>query len=302
MQTAKERWLLGALVAVVIAAAVFMWKQLDVQAEKSAESASVAAQPAPRPEPTVTAPRPPAPAMPTAVLVKDPSLPLAVHIERLLATGDPRQAYTAYMLVRSCATFNDKHDLTVHDSKLGINRPLNAGERQDMAKVCGSMTERERLARLDYLAIAVKAGVPGAAWAHAVEGPFGDPSALKTRPDDALVREWKATAVAQLTRAAEAGDSLTLMTWGLENFSGSDLTDRQPALGYTYLLANGLIQADRFGAKHVAAQAYADGSPLMSAMAYALTPEQRAAALVAARRLADKVKARRQRGEQDGST
>lgn len=302
MQIAQERWLVGALVAVVVAATAFIWQQLDGQAETPVENARPAAAPPSRPAPSAPAQQPRAPATPTAVLVDDPGQPLAVHVERLLATGDPRQAYTAYMLVWSCARFNDRHDLAVHDSTLGASRPLSAGERQDMAKVCGSMTERERLARLDYLAVAVKAGVPGAAWAFAVEGPFGDPSALKTRPDDALVREWKATAVAQLTRAAEAGDPLTLMIWGLENLGGSDLTDKQPALGYTYLLANGLIQADRFGAKHLSAQTYADGSPLMSALAHALTPEQRAAALVAARRLADKVKARRQRSGQDEGT
>lgn len=297
MQTARERWLVGALVAVVAAAAAFMWHQLEAPAEEPAANAGLAALPASHPAPSAPAPPSRASARPTAVLVEDASLPLAVHVERLLASRDPRQAYTAYMLVWSCARFNDRHDLAVHDSKLGASRPLNAGERQDMAKVCGAMTERERLARLDYLAIAVKAGVPGAAWAFAVEGPFGDPSALKTRPGDPLVQEWKATAVAQLRQAAEAGDPLTLMVWGLENLSGSDLTDKQPALGYTYLLANGLIQGDRFGAKHVPAQTYADGSPLMNAMANALTPEQRAAAMVAARRLADKVKARRQRGE-----
>ena len=90
------------------------------------------------------------------------------------------------------------------------------------------------------------------------------------------------------------------MIWGFQNLSGSDLADKQPVLGYIYLLARGFIDADRFGASSSAAQTYAEGSQLMSAMASRLDPGQREAALAAARRLADKVKARRQRGEQDG--
>lgn len=51
------------------------------------------------------------------------------------------------------------------------------------------MTERMRLSRFDYLAVAVKAGISGALIQMATEGPFGDSTALSTRPDDPLVQE-----------------------------------------------------------------------------------------------------------------
>ena len=76
-------------------------------------------------------------------------------------------------------------------------RGMTEREKQHDARLCGPMTERERQARLDYLAIALEAGVRGAAEAFLEAGPFGDPSALQTRPDDPLVKEWKATARAE---------------------------------------------------------------------------------------------------------
>jgi hypothetical protein len=153
------------------------------------------------------------------------------------------------------------------------------------------MTERERQARLDHLAMAVKAGVPSAAWIFATEGPFGDPSALKTRRDDPLVQAWKATATAQLVRDAERGEPATLIAWGMEKLNGSDFTDKDSVGGYGYLLAFGMIQADREGSGDTGAQLYAEGSAMMNAIAAGLTPQQRATALAEARRIAAAVKA-----------
>jgi hypothetical protein len=158
--------------------------------------------------------------------------------------------------------------------------------------MCTGMTERERLARLDYLAIAVKGGVEGAAWTFANEGPFGDPSALKTRPDDPLVQEWKTTATTQLTQAAEAGDQMVLLVWGLQLLSGSGFAEKNPVLGLSYLLAFGFIQSDRAGPGDPGAQMYKDGSTMINALAGNLTAEQRAAAVATGRSIADKLKRR----------
>jgi len=301
MQPRVVRSLLGALAVAIIVVAGFAWQRKEPQPE-----AIVASQP---PAPVQPAVRPSAPvpvskpaALPATLFAGDAGQPLAVQVERLLATRDPQNAYLAYMLVSACAMFNRRHDLDLYDDKLRASRPMSADEKRQTLTLCGGMMERERLARLDYLAIAIEADVPGAALTFVSEGPFGDPSALETRPNDPLVREWKATAAAHMTRAAEAGHGATLVIWGLQNLSGSDLADRQPVLGYTYLLAHGFIEADHFGANSSAAQTYAEGSQLMSAMASRLDPEQRAAALAAARRLADKVKARRQGGEQNAGS
>jgi hypothetical protein len=295
MEQSVERWLVGAFAAAGIAAAIIAWTRHSTDA---AAPVVVAAQ-APGPA-QLARPQPPAPAqlatvLPASMLGADAGLSLSVQVARLLATHDPQDAYTAYMLVSSCARFNRSHDLQVFDDKLRAARSISAAERQGLTAMCGAMTERERLARLDYLAIAVKAGVPGAAWTFAAEGPFGDPSALATRPDDPLVREWKATAATQLTQAAEAGDVTSLMLWGLQKLAGSELTDKHPAVGYGYLLATSLIAADSAGVNHPSARFYAEGSEMMNVMGGTLTPAQRAAAMIEARRIAARVKARRAR-------
>lgn len=299
MQPRVVRSLLGALVVAIIVAAGFAWQRKEPRPE------AVAANPPPAPVQSAGRPLAPVPvpkpsALPATLFAGDTGEPLAVQVERLLATRDPQNAYLAYMLVYACTMFNRRHDLDLYDDKMRASRPMSAEEKRQTLALCGGMTERERLARLDYLATAIEGGVPGAALTFMSEGPFGDPSALQTRPDDPLVREWKATAAAHLTRAAEAGHGPTLVIWGFQNLSGSGLTDKQPVLGYTYLLARGFIDADRFGANSSGAQNFAEGSALMSRMASSLDPGQRAAAQAAARRLADKVKARRQRGERDG--
>ncbi|QJE02262.1 hypothetical protein HH212_21410 [Massilia forsythiae] len=252
------------------------------------------------------APLPPRPALPAAAQAApmpaialpaaEDGVPVGVQVERLLARNDPQQAYAAYLLVSGCAMFNARRDIAIHDDKLHAPRAMNARERQSFAAMCGEMTERQRLARLDHLALAVKGGVPGAAVAFASEGPFGDPSALKTRPDDPLVREWKAQASALLDQATQTGDQAALAAWGIQNMFGSELREPDPVLGYGYWLALGLISADRSRPGDAGATAYADGGELMNAVStdLKLTREQRAAALAAARRIADSAKTRQQ--------
>lgn len=232
----------------------------------------------------------PTPEVPIAVFNGESDEPVGVQVQRLIATNDGQQALAAYWLLLGCASFNQRHDINVYDEQLHVYRRANAAEERHAGKVCSSMTERERQARLDYLAMAVKAGVPFAAWIFATEGPFGDPSALKTRPDDPLVQAWKAAATAQLVRDAERGESGTLIAWGMEKLNGSDLTDKDPVGGYGYLLAFGMIQADREGSGDTGAQEYAEGSALMNALGAGLTPQQRATALAEARRIAAAVK------------
>ena len=233
----------------------------------------------------------PTPEVPVAVFNGESDEPVGVQAQRLIATNDGRKAFEAYWLLLGCTSFNLHHEINVYDEQLRAYRRMNAAEQRHAGKVCGSMTERERQARLDYLAMAVKAGVPSAAWIFATEGPFGDPGALKTRPDDPLVQAWKATATAQLVRDAERGEPGTLIAWGMEKMNGSDFTDKDPAGGYGYLLAFGLIRADREGSADPGAQVYAEGSEMMSAIGAGLTQQQRATALVEARRIAAAVKA-----------
>jgi len=296
MEKRRQRWLVGTLVVAGIGAAGLMWNS-------STRDTVVAVAGAPPPAapraavPVHAVPAALSAAVPASVLAAAASQNLSAHVADLLASHDPHDAYAAYMLVSSCASFNRRHDLEMHDNKLGVKRALSAEERRDMTRMCGAMTERERLARLDYLATAVKAGVPGAAWMHAVEGPFGDPSALTTRPDDPLVREWKVTAASQLDAAAEVGDTTALMLWGLQKLGGSDLTDKRPVQGYGYLVAVGLIESELAQPGDRSPQMFAEGSGLLTALGGQLTQAQRAAALVEARRIAAAAKARRERSD-----
>jgi hypothetical protein len=283
-----ERWMMG-LMGVAIAAGLLAWTPHDGDDQ---EAPAASSRPAARPAVPMARPAPLAPAV-----VSDADLPLNAQVERLLATHDPADAFRAYWLVADCAAFNADRDRLVFDqgAQFGL-RPVSEREKQRDARLCGPMTERERQARLDYLAIALKAGVPGAATAFAEAGPFGDPSALKTRPDDPLVKEWKATARAQLARAADSGTDIgALHVWGTYNEVGSDITEKNPAVAYPYLLAIGLIQADLLGADDLLAKVYAPDSDLMTALAADLSPEQRAAGLAAARRIAGLAKEARQR-------
>jgi hypothetical protein len=294
MEKRLQQWLVGALIVAGIGAAGLMWNSST--RETVVDVAGAPPPHAPRAAVPVPAQAVSA-AVPASVLAAAANQNLSTHVADLLASHDPHDAYAAYMLVSSCASFNRRHDLEMHDNKLGAKRALSADERRDMTRMCGAMTERERLARLDYLATAVKAGVPGAAWMHAVEGPFGDPSALTTRPDDPLVREWKATAASQLDTAAEAGDTTALMLWGLQKLGGSDLTDRHPVQGYGYLVAVGLIEAEVAQPGDRSPQMFAEGSGLLTALGGQLTQAQRAAALIEARRIAAAAKARRERSD-----
>ena len=296
MEKRRQQWLVGTLVVAGIGVAGLMWNSstrdtVVTVAGAPSPAAPRAAVPVHVPAQAVSA------AVSASVLAAAVRPNLSAHVADLLASHDPNDAYAAYMLVSSCASFNRRQDLEMHDNKLGAKRALNAEERRNMTRMCGAMTERERLARLDYLATAVKAGVPGAAWMHAVEGPFGDPSALTTRPDDPLVREWKATAATQLDTAAEAGDTTALMLWGLQKLGGSDLTDKRPVQGYGYLVAVGMIDAQVAQPGDRSPQMFAEGSGLLTALGGQLTQEQRAAALVEARRIAAAAKARRERSD-----
>lgn len=287
MQTQSKRWLIGGVALCVVAGALYAWMHGRGAQEHTAvkmtppRAATVSPVVPPLPQFAATPP------ISTSIVESDESL--RVQVERLIAINDPGSAYAAYFLISACTMFNSHHDLKLYDEKLHVPRAMTADEQQHMVKLCGQMTERERQARLDYLTIAVKAGLPGAAWTFASEGPFGDPSALKTRPDDPLVVAWKAQAVSQLNEAASAGDLATLIVWGMQNLSGSDLTDKHPELGYSYLLAFGFIGADG-GKDPISAELYKDGSPMMDAFSQGLTKEQRAAAIAAAREIARKAK------------
>jgi hypothetical protein len=226
-------------------------------------------------------------------------MPLAQQIEQLVATHDPEDEYKAYTLISDCAIFNREHDRLIfdidevnkHHSPLPY-RAMTASEKQHGAQVCTGMTERMRTSRLDYLAAAAKAGVIGAAVREADEGPFGDRTALTTRPDDPLVQQWKAEVRDELSTQAESGDLIALNFLWVRRLTGDELVDQDPALAYRYALAQWLIFKDIDGPESLGATLYAPDSPLLRSIS-GLSADQRAAELLAAQHIADRARERR---------
>ena len=295
------RWWPGALALGVLAAGLAAWAGRSGNAPAPPPpAAALHALPQPLPATRRSSLARPAAASTPA------ELPLAAQVDRLLASHDPEDAYAAYRLIADCAEFSDKHDRMVFDRREAARAPkdtfmagyrgMTDDEKRHDAVFCANLTERQRQSRLDALAVAAQAGVSGAAVAFLDAGPFGDPSALKTRPDDPLVQAWKATATAQLQLAADAGDVGTLFYFAPALLSGSDAVARNPQLAYRYSLALGEIQTDMFGDNPMS-RYFTQRIPQM--LESELDPATRAAEQASAHRIATLEKARRERAARE---
>jgi hypothetical protein len=205
---------------------------------------------APRPAATVPAPVPAA--APTAAVapawlsdvpvpapVPAPVEPLAQRIDRLAASGDARDAYRAWWLLHACVVFERTGRLPERDG----NEPDTLA---DPAHACATLNERTKMARIDHLERAARAGVDGALAELVEEGPFGDPTALMTRPDDPLVKEWKARVNGMLSAQAEDGywSSLYQLFTGFWFGHPAIAADRQSALAYGIALRDIMVKLD----------------------------------------------------------
>lgn len=297
-----KRWFLelGALLAIIVLGVA--WRHAGAPGVAAAPMLPAGApQHAPLPQPTQAQAQ--AGAVATAAVTE---APLSKQIDDLLASHDAEKAWAAYWLVADCASFNTRHDRLVFDSAMLKNREpdslpgyrgMNDSEKQHDAKLCAGMTERQRQSRLDYLALALQADVPGSAVAFANEGPFGDPAALDNRPDDPLVQQWKAQANAQLARQAESGVDVGVLHYLMaQTVNGSNLSAKDPALAYRYGLAIGKVEADLIGPDNQMSQIFSADSDTMTAMAKSLSSQQRAAEQAAAERIAEHARQQRKHG------
>lgn len=119
---------------------------------------------------------------------------LSARLDRLLATRDPADTYKAYWLIQDCMYFlDDPNNYRTGPILPGSVAPAVISEDAKIEKApqCSGLTQRMRSSRIDYLTTAARAKVSLAAIAFYREGPFGDPSALESRPNDPLVQEWK---------------------------------------------------------------------------------------------------------------
>jgi hypothetical protein len=281
-----------ALAALVLIATA-IWEQPDINPGPAAPA--VATSPAPKPH---IAPAP------VTALATVPAASLAAQVDALIATRDPQKAFEAYRLLADCATFNRDGDRLIfeddvphqNDGVLPGFRAMTEPEKRRDAVLCAAMTERMRQSRIDYLTIAARAGIPGAAIAQVSEGPFGDRSALKTRPNDPMVQEWKAQVQEQLTRIAEEQADVGVLSYlSAMRMVGNDVFEKDPALAYRYGVAMGLIMQELVGADNEMARLYRPDGGMMQNAASSLTMQERAAQLAEAQRIADTARTRRLR-------
>jgi hypothetical protein len=167
---------------------------------------------------------------------------LAQQLARLGASGKPEDAYAAYNLLDDCISFEKEGRLPGLEFELG--REMTAEEKAAQRQLCAGLTQRQREDRLDYLATAAKAGVPGAATLFLSEGPFGDRSALRNRPDDPLVQAWKRQAIAQLTAQADEAELTSVSTLMMAYLRDGDVVHKDAPQAYGYLLALRLVYDD----------------------------------------------------------
>ena len=181
----------------------------------------------------------------SAVPVPDPvapPVPLAQQLARLAASGRPEDAYAAYNLLDDCISFEKEGRLPGLEFELG--REMTAEEKTAQRQLCAGLTQRQREDRLAYLATAAKAGVPGAATLFLSEGPFGDRSALRNRPDDPLVQAWKRQAIAQLTAQADEAELSSVATLMMAYLRDGEVVQKDAPQAYGYLLALRLVYDD----------------------------------------------------------
>jgi hypothetical protein len=234
-----------------------------------------AVTPAVVPVPAASTPGTPGPAWlfdlgtPPATLPSVSTEPLAQRIDRLVASGDPHDAYRAWWLLHACVVFGRTGHLPERD---GTEPDAIA----DPAHACATVNERMKMARIDHLERAARAGVDGALAELVEEGPFGDPTALTTRPDDPLVKEWKERINGMLNAQAEQGywASLYQLFTGFWFGHPAIAADRQSALAYGMALRDIMVKLDGVPEQ----QAIPFNGPFLDEIGTGLTPDQKARA------------------------
>nr|WP_314545650.1 hypothetical protein [uncultured Massilia sp.] len=182
------------------------------------------------------------PAQPAAL---SPALAPALgeRLERLAASADPKDAYRAWWLLNACMRWQRDGRLPQPATKLddAVAEPI-----ADPATLCGALTERMKMARIDYLERAARGGIDEALGLLVEEGPFGDPSALQTRPDDPLVKAWKERVSALAQGRAEQGSwtGLYMLFTGLLFENPAIVVSRQDALAYGIAMRDIMVELD----------------------------------------------------------
>lgn len=162
----------------------------------------------------------------SAAGVQEDSRPLVEVIAALTATRNPADALKAYRIIEGCEALRPMSELSPMPPALLSH-----------SKRCASITDVMRRSRYDYLRMAAYAGAPGVGsdWLH--QGPSGDPEALRTRPNDQSVIEWKQQATALVVRDGDQGDLNALQDL-MNGYAGkTPIFDADPSRALAYAIA-----------------------------------------------------------------
>ena len=147
---------------------------------------------------------------------------------RLIASGKPADLWQAHGQVVGCRF------LLVANDVIRIPAPRNEASAESMgwrvhastgkqipidpdslpwwfppnmtAEQCKYVPEQDSRTLSQWTLIAASAGIPHAIFWYGIRGPFGDPTALESRPDDPLVIEWREQVLAMMIKAIRNGD------------------------------------------------------------------------------------------------
>lgn len=152
--------------------------------------------------------------------------PLAEVIAALAATRTPADALRAYQIIEACEAHR-------HWFELDPMPPVLLPHK----KRCAAITDVMRRSRYDYLRTAAYAGTPGVGSAWLRHGPSGDVEALRTRPNDPSVIEWKQQAIALVIRDGDHGDFNALQDL-INGYAGrTPFFDADPSRELAYAIA-----------------------------------------------------------------
>lgn len=180
----------------------------------------------------------------------------ATKVVRLLATGSPEDAFSAWSVLATC---NDRRRLE-QEARSNVRsgppewlaeraRDLASGELARASReACEDLSPTQIGDRLKYLERAAAAGVPHAALGLMREGPWGDPSAMYSRWDDPAVQAWLARSLELLKIAAAKGDLDTLDALAqLHQYGGALVKQPDPAAALMYATAYNIAYKRHYG-------------------------------------------------------
>jgi hypothetical protein len=148
------------------------------------------------------------------------------EVAELIASRKPADALKAYGIIEGCEELRPVFEMNPTTAAFLPHK-----------KQCATITDAMRRSKYDYLRVAAYAGTPGVGSAWLRYGPSGDIDALRTRPNDPSVVEWKQQATALVIRDGDKGDFNALQDL-MNGYAGkTPVFDADPSRALAYAIA-----------------------------------------------------------------